>query len=140
MAATSLRTGGSAARVDAQVVWRRSRPGWAIVPAGVAAITLSVQRPGSPPVTVRASARVRRIVRLVNQLPVWQLGGGAVNCPADVGTIVKVAFFTRAGDRVPVAVAKADGSGCRTVLLSVRGRTAPVLRGGRRLIAALGLA
>jgi hypothetical protein len=138
--ATALRTGGSAVRGDAEVVWRLARPGWAVVPAGVRELRISVQRPATRPVTVTSPGRVRRIVALVNRLPVWQLGGGVVSCPADVGPIVKLAFFKRIGDRVPVAVAMADGSGCRTVMLSVRGRTAPALSGGRRLISALGFA
>lgn len=140
VAATALRTGGSAVRGDAEVVWRLSRPGWAVVPAGVRVIRVSVQRSGMRRVTVTSPARVRRIVGLVNRLPVWQLGGSVANCPADLGPIVKVAFFRRIGDRVPVAVAKADASGCRTVVLSTRGRTAPVLSGGPQLISALGIA
>ena len=129
-----------AVRVDAQAVSLLTRPAWAQVPAGVRVLKIKVRRLGAPvggPVTVAAPARVRRIVREVNRLPVWQMANVPVACPADVGPLVQVAFFRRRGDAVPAAVATADGSGCGTVALEVHGRTAPSLTGGPAVIAAL---
>lgn len=141
VAATSLRSGWSAVRVDVQAVWLLVRPAWATVPSQVRAATIIVQRLGGlpgRPVAVTAPAEVRRIARLVNRLPVSQRDGAAISCPVDRGPIVRVAFYRRSGDRTPVAVATADGSGCGMVALKVHGRTAPALAGGPRLIRALG--
>jgi hypothetical protein len=140
--ATSLPSGATAVRADAQVSALLVRPAWARIPSDVRAVTIRVTRLAPPParrVTVTAPVRVKRIARLVDRLPVWQLGDGAVACPADWGPLVRLSFFRRPGDAGPVAVAVADGGGCGTLSLKVRGRTAPALTGGPQLISALGI-
>jgi hypothetical protein len=136
--ATPLPSGAAAVRADAQAIPLLVRPRWARIPWDVRAVTVTGARLARP-VTITTPARVRRIVQLLDRLPVWQLGGGPEACPIDRGPLLMLSFFRRLGDARPVGVADADGSGCRTVSLTVRGRTAPVLSGGPRLISALGI-
>jgi hypothetical protein len=126
--------GGTVIRADAEVAWRRMRPWWERIPADVQLVTVSVGAPGEPPsttLTVGDEAKIDRIVRLLDRLPLT--APGAFHCPADDGPLLTLTFLGGATDD-PLAQATADGSGCGGVTLSIRGHAAPALTGGPWLI------
>jgi hypothetical protein len=126
--------GGTAVRADAQAVWILARPASEVVPVGVTRVTIRVRRPGhrvSTPITLSAPSKVKRVAKLVNELPRFQ--PGAVACPADIGPLVEL-DFRRASGVPPVAIAIADGSGCGLVQFTLRGRHEPALAAGPGLI------
>jgi hypothetical protein len=128
----AARGGGTAIRVDAQVVWRRPRSAAERIPGGVSAITIAERRvtgSSAGPWTVSDRRRVRRIVALVNALPLGP--AGPVACPADMGPYVTLTF---ASGGHGIARAVADGSGCGFVGLTIHGHREPFLTGGVALI------
>jgi hypothetical protein len=137
---TAARRGGTALRVDAVVVWIVPRPASEAVPRGVRlvvatgksvdAFTSRVTRTG--PVSVTTPAKVARIVKLVNELPLAQPGAEA--CPNDTGAGAVLKFYDRRGGPA-VAQADADATGCGTVGFSLHGKVEPALDGGPGLIA-----
>ncbi|HEV3321686.1 MAG TPA: hypothetical protein VG147_05775 [Solirubrobacteraceae bacterium] len=75
-------------RVTAAASWERARPSYSLLGANVGAVTITVtDRPSRkrepPPVIIRKPALVRTIVQDVNELPVDESAGSAVNCPAE---------------------------------------------------------
>ncbi len=75
-------------RVTAAASWERARPSYSLLGANVGAVTITVtDRPARksepPPVTILKPALVRTIVQDVNELPVDESAGSAVNCPAE---------------------------------------------------------
>ena len=126
------RGGGTALRADAQSAPVAHRTTAERIPAGITAIAISERRlsgTSAPAGTVTKLARVRRIVALVNALPLGP--SGPIACPADMGPFVTLSFSS-AGR--PVATAVADGSGCGFVSLSIRDRREPILAGGAGLL------
>jgi hypothetical protein len=86
------RRGTSADRFIVQVTaaasWERARPSYSLLGANVGAITITAtDRPSRksepPPVMILKPALVRTIVQDVNELPVDESAGSAVNCPAE---------------------------------------------------------
>jgi hypothetical protein len=134
VAVTSLHS-DTAMRVDAQVIWLTRRPGSERIPAGVRAVRVVAQRLGqasSAARTVTGAAQVARIVSLVDALPAAQ--PGAYACPNDTGQLVVLRFLSGGPTPRTLATAKADGSGCAGVSLTIRGRAQPGLSGGAKLI------
>jgi hypothetical protein len=129
------RGGGTAVRVDAQVVWLLKRPASERIPGGVRAITVTERRStGSPsgPWTVTASARIRDAVAIVNRLPAAQ--PGPVACPNDSGPWVTLVFST---PRQRLGTAYVDGGGCDFVQLWIGGQRRHALQGSLSLIRSL---
>jgi hypothetical protein len=130
--------GGTAMRVDAQVIWLTTRPASERIPAGVRSVRIVAQRPGQPasaPQTVTDAADVARIVSLVDRLPAAQ--PGAYSCPADPGPLVDLGFISGGANPRRLATAQADAGGCGGVSLSIGGRAQPALTGGPKLIGQL---
>lgn len=126
------RGGGTAVRVDAQVVWLLKRSASERIPGGARAITVTERRPtGSPsgPWAVTDGARVGDAVAIVNRLPAAQ--PGAVSCPNDSGPWVTLVF---SAPRKRLATAYVDGGGCLGVNLWIGGRREHALQGNPNLI------
>jgi|HubBroStandDraft_6_1064221.scaffolds.fasta_scaffold36809_2 hypothetical protein len=75
-------------RVTAAASWERARPSYSLLGANVGAVAITVtDRPARksepPPVMILKPAFVRTIVQDVNELPVDESAGSAVNCPAE---------------------------------------------------------
>jgi hypothetical protein len=121
--AVALPGGSTGVRADAQVVWITPRPARERIPADERRLRITTARRS---LVVTAPSRIRQAIRLLNALPAAQ--PGAVNCPADLGVTVRLAF------RPHRAVAVVDPSGCGTVTLTLRGRRQPPLAGGRELV------
>ena len=136
---TAARGGGTALRVDAQVVWIVPRPSTEAVPRGVRFVTatgrsvdiLTGRVTTTGPVDVTAPGKVARIVRLVNELPLVQ--PGPIACPLDTGAGAVLKFYDRQGGAV-VAQADAGASGCGVVSFWLHGSVEPALSGGPDLI------
>jgi len=126
---TSAGPGQTAIRVDGQVTWQPARPAGEAVPASARLVTLAEVAAGSPhpalpsPVTVSASATVRKIAALVNGLPLSTIG--TAPCPMSPGNGLELTFRARPGGR-PLAVAEGPAA-CSTLQLSVSGRQQPAL-------------
>jgi hypothetical protein len=110
--------GGQAGiRVDAQVAWQPPRPATEAVPATATVVTLAEQpsplrgsqRPPAP-VTITAPAVVRRLVALVNGLPLATNAG--LPCPAYLGYWVRLTFRTQPGGPPLATVAGPDLNEC----------------------------
>ncbi len=124
--------GGTALRADAQSAPVGHRTVAERIPARVTAIAISERRlSGTSPALRKVTdpAKVRRIVALVNALPLGPTS--PIACPADMGPYVTLKFESTGR---PVATAVADGSGCGFVSLSVHDRREPILAGGAGLI------
>jgi hypothetical protein len=119
--------GGAVLRVDAQVVW--IGPAYERIPRGVRALTITDGT--SEPLTIRDPVIVKRIVRLVDRLPI--AANPATRCPPDEGPNVSITFLPDAADP-PLAEAIADGSGCGLVTVRNQGQLQPPAAGGPRLV------
>jgi hypothetical protein len=123
----------TAVRVDAQVSWTPARPVSEKVPAAAKAVTVSEdlganQGKAKPPtpVTVTDPAKVRKLVALINGLPLTQ--PGISSCPAGFGDTLTLTF--RVGPGTPaLAVATAELSGCPLTRFSIGGKQQPALAG-----------
>lgn len=129
------RSGRTAVRGDAQVVWVTVRPGWERVPQSARFVAITARGRSSRSLSV-AGATARQVVGLVNALPAAQ--PGAFACPADAGPLVSMRF-RRARSRPPLAIVNADGSGCGDVSFRLGNRRGPRLAGGPGLIKQLQL-
>jgi hypothetical protein len=117
--------GMSVIMADAMVSWQPPRPATEVIPASVRLVTIAASGPwpGNPrPVTISSAAVVRRLVALVNSLPV-STANEDIPCPSEFG--VTLTFAAQGGQ--PVAVATGPG-GCGAVYLTVRGRDEPDLQ------------
>ncbi|HEY2160861.1 MAG TPA: hypothetical protein VGH24_06100 [Solirubrobacteraceae bacterium] len=126
------RGGGTAVRVDAQVVWLLKRAASERIPGGVRTITVTERRStGSPsgPWTVTDRVRIRDAVAIVNRLPAAQ--PGPVACPNDSGPWVTLVFST---PRKRLSTAYVDGGGCLGVNLWIGGRREHALQGNANLL------
>jgi hypothetical protein len=139
-----LADGSAGVRADGQAVWIEPRPKSEHIPPGSRRLVVSTTRSGrliQGPLTVRSPGAIRRAVRLLNALPADQ--PGVSSCPADFGTLIRLAFYQGAASALPLALAVIDPSGCGLVGLTIRGHTEPTLEGGftlaRRLSRVLGV-
>lgn len=130
----AARGGGTAVRVDAQVVWLLERPASERIPRGVDAVTVDVRgATGFHRFALLAEPRkARRAAAILNRLPAAQ--PGPVACPNDSGPWVTLAFFK---GHTRLATARVDGSGCLGVNLWIRGRREHPLQGNSKLLGEL---
>ncbi len=135
----ALPDGSSGVRADAEVVWIKPRPASERVPAGVRVIDIS--RPPTLSLHVTDQAKVRRLVAIINRLPIVQ--PGAWSCPA-MRPAPTITFTFRASPGGAILAAASEHSDvqepttpCDPLSFSVRGtpRT-PLLRGAAFLAAA----
>jgi len=134
------RGGGTALRVDAQVVWLLERPASERIPGGVRTILFQARGDGEASGgSVFNRGRIRRVTALIDGLPAAQ--PGAFSCPGSPGRSMNLVFLD--GVRHRLARAYVDGGGCEIVNLWIRGRRRHALQGNPNLIkqlsAALGL-
>jgi hypothetical protein len=106
---------------DAMVTWQPPRPASEVIPASVAAVTIAQPGqagPGSPaPITVTSAPVVRRLVALVNGLPVATVSD---DVPCSLGPDLLTLTFRAAVGGPAVAVAAPGGCGALTLRLNDR--------------------
>jgi hypothetical protein len=132
----AARGGGTALRVDAQVVWVLLRSPSERIPAGASSIAVTERGLDGHPSgnwTVADPERVKRAAKLIDRLPAAQ--PGATACANDSGPYVTLAFLSKSG--ADLATAVVDGSGCLGVTLSIHGRQQHPLDGNPRLVGEL---
>jgi len=132
--AASAGDGQTGVRVDAWVAWQPPRPAGQL-PSAIAAVTIAESSSGGPtgstgrrlpaPVTITDPATVRRLVALVDGLPLSTISPNA-SCPGALGPFLSLTFRARAGGPT-VAIAQTDQS-CGEVTLTVSGRQQPALQ------------
>jgi hypothetical protein len=114
--------GQTAIRVDAQVTWMPARQAGEMVPAAATAVTLSVVPDGNlkrkppQPETITSPVAVRRIVAMVNSLPVFPPGPRECG-PGGIAALV-LTFFAAPRGRV-LATAVVELEGCEPVGFAV---------------------
>jgi hypothetical protein len=114
--------GQTAIRVDAQVTWLPARQASEMVPATATAITLSVFPNGNlnkkppRPATVTSPAAVRRVIAMVNALPVFP--PGPRECGMNQGTELVLTFLAAPRGRV-LATALVQTGYCEEVFFTV---------------------
>ena len=112
--------GQTAIRVDAQVTWLPARQASEMVPAAATAVALSVFPNGNKkpprPVTITSPAAVRRIVAMVNALPVFP--PGPRECGFSQGTELVLTFLAAPQGRV-LATALVQTGYCEEVFFTV---------------------
>jgi hypothetical protein len=112
---------------DAMVTWQPPRPASEVIPASVAAVTIAESGqagPGTPaPVTVMSAPVVRRLVALVNGLPVATVSDD-VSCPSGPSGLT-LTFRAAAGGP---AVAVTGPGACGAVTLTLNGKDEPPLQ------------
>jgi len=123
--------GGSGIRADARTEWDVPRPAAEHFPTTARQLRISVypglnHRRVPPIIRIVSKAKIGRAATVLNTLSVEQRWG-AVACPSDEGTYVKVAFFARSLSR-PVAAARLYVGGCSYVAVTVRGKRYPDLQ------------
>ena len=102
-------------RADAEVVWITQRPASERIPAARLLVVSAPPAAGASstgrgaafrPVSITLRPRIDAVIRLLNGFAVTQ--PGVVSCPAFGVTAhqVKLAFFSRPGDKSPAAVAQ----------------------------------
>jgi hypothetical protein len=117
--------GMSVIMADAMVSWQPPRPATEVIPASVRAVTIdgSGFGQGKPElVTVRSAPVVRRLVTLINSLPV-STANETLPCPGGSGFTLT---FRAAGGQ-PVAVASGP-AGCGVIDLTLHGKEVPDLQ------------
>jgi len=130
MAITTARAGSGQTiiRVDALVAWMPVRPPGETIPPGATAVTLSLN-PSSgarqpAPVTVTSQAVVRKLIGLIDGLPLYP--PGPISCANGDNSSLVLTF--RAGPGGPVlAVATLNLETCEQVNLTIGGRPQPTL-------------
>jgi hypothetical protein len=122
-------------RADIEVLvsvgWIPPRPAAEVVPPAARAVTIAVEpdinlhiTPPAP-VTVTDPARVRRIVALVDGLPLSPPSGD-LSCPSDGFARLVLTFRARPGGPA-LAVAEPDLEGCQRVSFTIGGKPQPSL-------------
>jgi hypothetical protein len=124
---TAARGGGTAMRADAFAVWVIPRPAGEVVPSGVHAVAIFVDRFGGrafPAGTVTAPVKVRQLVALINSRQLEQPGPRLCPVIGSFTRLVDLRFLPAMGE-TPLARAVEDG--CGGLSFSVRGRNQPGL-------------
>jgi hypothetical protein len=123
----------TAIRADAQVVWLPARPAAERIPADARVVTITpvfglqaVKRFErlDPAVTVTNPAKVTAIAAVIDELTLFP--PGTFSCPADFGAYMTLTFRT-SRDGPAVARLTAAYGACRTVSVSIGGRSMPTL-------------
>lgn len=130
----ALPDGSTGVRADAQDIWVVTRPLRERVPDGVREIDVDAHRVTSP-------ARVAKIARWFDALPIVQ-PDAAFSCPALVyGPVVRLAFRTAAGAllagaRMPLRLMTGSllSTPCSSIRFRIGGHEEPALVGGRFLL------
>jgi hypothetical protein len=138
--AVALSGGGTGIRVDAQETWIVTRQASEKVPAGVHEVDVTSTQPGMAPTLSRGvigPARVRRIISLIDRMPVVQPGSyGCPDFPAGQ-PVVRFDFRVAPGRPLLARASLTDdgfGSGpCNPVSFSIRGHPQKPLLGGNFL-------
>ena len=128
----SVGDGQTGIRVDAQVGWQPPRPPGDLVPSAARAVTIA-EVPGAmarnkrppAPVTITDPAKVRRLVALIDGLPLSTFPNGA-SCPVLLGDGLSMTFRARsAGPALAIAV---TGQACAgAIVFTVSGKQGPSL-------------
>lgn len=128
--AVALPDGSTGLRADSQVVWITPRQPAEMIPAGASRLLVSVTdtngRKLERPFLVTASRKIRRVVALLNSLPLFQ--PGVIACPADFYGRLRLELYRRRA-APPIAVAVIDPAGCEDVGLTLGGVKQPTLTG-----------
>jgi hypothetical protein len=125
---TRLSDGWTEIRVDAHDVWVVARPSYEKVPAGVRQIDVGSHR-------VTAAAKVARIIRWFDALPIAQ--PGAFSCMLLRGPLETISFLNGKGvvlARASVLYNRGVSGPCNPISFSVGGRKEQPLFGGRFLL------
>ena len=139
-----LRDGMTGIRADAEVQWLIPRPANEKVPAGVGVIDIVRAGPGQPPPvskTVTTPPKVRRIIKLIDRLPIVQ--PGSYHCPPQTAGPTDTFTFRATRHGSPLAVASVPaGVGntqtpCDPMSFEVRGRQEPGLSQARDFLQAV---
>lgn len=131
----ALAAGAGNGRTDMEVMvsvgWIPPRPAAEVVPPAAQAVTIAVKpdinlhiTPPAP-VTVTDPAQVRRIVALVDGLPLSPPPGD-FNCPFDGSASLVLTFQAQPGGPA-LAVAEPDLEGCQWVSFTIGGKPQPSL-------------
>ena len=132
MQAATSPAGQTYVRVDVQVSWQPQRPASERVPAGVTAITITAQpdmnKPHDvpAPVTLTDPARVGKIVRLVDSLPLNPGGGHCCLGLNENGKGITLSFLGH-GNGPVLATASELIASCGGVEFAIRGMDEPIL-------------
>lgn len=143
---TRLKDGSTGIRVDAQAVWISARPARERVPSGVRVIDVVQAVHGQPPTlsrTVSKRRQVRKIVALIDRLPITQ--PGVTSCPPEAGNPPIDTFTFRPSKSGP-ALARASVSaeagnsttGCDAMGFSINGHSEPSLGRPQSFLEAVG--
>ena len=124
-------------RADALAIWLLPRSPSEVVPSGTALVRVFRQHPGGRErtiATVRAPARVARLVSYLNSRQLGQ--PGAASCPAVAlhTTFLGLRFLGRRDQ----ALARAVEDGCGGLMFALRGHHEPWLEEGTPLGKVLG--
>ncbi len=142
---TRLKDGSTGIRVDAEVVWISARPRSEKVPAGVSLIDVGQDVRGQPPSVSRSvtkPAQIRKIIRLIDRLPITQ--PGTSSCPAEPVNPPVDTFAFESGSGAVLATARvpadADNSttGCYPMHFTVNGKSEPSLGQAKSFLVAVG--
>jgi hypothetical protein len=135
---TALKNGDTGVLAQSQVDWLPTRPASEKIPATTTTIDITSGTPRHPhklSLAVTKPSQVRRIVRLLNKLPIAQ---GGFSCVLETDPLlVKMTFRTGSGSK-PLAVLdyvdfrpwSGPSDNCKVVGLEIGGRTQDALRGG----------
>lgn len=123
--------GGSALRVDAQVIWIVPRPASERVPANVTGLKITSTGDEAPArsITINEISRVRQIAEIIDGLPIEQASDGCTApSPDPHPQVVTFSFFARPrGPAVAQAIQQADVGGaqipCSPMSFSIDGET-----------------
>jgi hypothetical protein len=116
--------GQTAIRVDSQVTWLPARPASAMVPATATAVTLSaipdpnLNAKTPQPATITSPQAVRRIIAMVNSLPVFPPGPRECGFGRGEVEALVLTFLAAPQGRV-LATAYVSTEGCEPVFLAV---------------------
>jgi hypothetical protein len=107
MEAASMGGGETGIRVDAEVGWQPPRTASTKIPPTATVVTIAEQPNFSPnhkrlptPVTITDQKVVRKLVALINALPISPLNNVAVSCPATMGIGLDLTFRAKPGGQV----------------------------------------
>lgn len=127
MEVVGLGNGETGIRVDAEVGWQPSRPAAGQVPPSARIVTITqlpspvpdASRPPAP-VTITGATLVKRLVALLNALPVSQFNGVVVPCPMPPAGGLLLTFRATPGG--PVLAQARTGQPCGVTSLTVGAR------------------